>query len=87
VLINEKACFANSAKRNNVRQAFELDLACDARLGLPNVSGYINGLRDGKGFRHATYALAHTSRKAALDQFLAQAKHGVSEYSNEIMAI
>lgn len=43
-------------------------------MAADSIDGYIHGLLNGEEFRHATYALDHASRKAALAQFLAQAK-------------
>jgi integrase len=54
-------------------------MAADSR----RVAGYINGLLNSEEFHHATYALDHASRKAALDQFFAQATQGTSGQTNE----
>lgn len=50
------------------------------------IAGYIHGLLEGEEYRHATYALDHASRKAALAQFLAQAKQGASNGKDDQIA-
>jgi integrase len=55
-------------------------------MAADSIAGYIHGLLNGEEFRHATYSLDHASRKAALAQFLTQAKRGVSERLNEVAA-
>ena len=52
-------------------------------MAADTIAGYIHGLLNGEEFRHATYALDHASRKAALAQFLAQAKRGAADGSVE----
>ena len=44
-------------------------------MAADSIAGYIQGLLNGETYRHGTFALDHSARKAALDQFLAQAKH------------
>jgi integrase len=56
-------------------------------MAADSIAGYIHGLLNGEEFRHATFALDHASRKAALAQFLAQAKQGASNrFDAEITA-
>lgn len=43
-------------------------------MAADSIAGYIQGLLNGEAYRHGTFALDHRARKAALDQFLAQAK-------------
>ena len=55
-------------------------------MAADTIAGYVQGLLDGEEFRHATYALDHASRKAALAQFLEQAKHGKADPTREEVA-
>ena len=55
-------------------------------MAADSIAGYIHGLLNGEEFRHATFALDHASRKAALDQFLAQAKRTPPAHSDEQIA-
>ncbi|MGC1470341.1 MAG: site-specific integrase [Sphingorhabdus sp.] len=55
-------------------------------MAADSIAGYIHGLLTGEAFRHATFALDHAARKAALDQFLAQARQSPAARSNEQIA-
>lgn len=52
-------------------------------MAADTISGYIQGLLDGIGFKKTAYALDRDSRKAALARFLQRASGGDPEEAEE----
>jgi hypothetical protein len=55
-------------------------------MAADTVSGYIQGLLDGKKFRRTTYALDRASREAALTRLLEQSILSENDEANERIA-